>query len=631
MHESPRTPCRYQLCVRIYACTTSTAFTLAPCWHQIRMHHINSLHFCAFASAFNNCKPNSSAKISKKRSKMFHLAVKGIQHTSRWLKLERQQQVQKLLRTPPAQAVDDPIQTAAGTLNKFCWIEGISKPRAMAGQLEITEATSWWLSTTSATDSGRQGDPASCRPTRTTAEGRLPSHSKGSLFFFLFVSRCGPEGHKKTSPSCPAWRRRMEETDFNIGQLRRPACKGRRNEETGGRRPAEAQLTRPRRKMATRWNTRALRIHGVMKHPSIVPCMVKGAGNTAGELRTAGPSVNMLNRKRSGRGPGHMWLRWPQAEFWSTICWEHQHKCCTHTRASELEVGESPDYWSGATAWELTTPHHSWLKSERRSYGVWDTGCYCNACQLPGIAASFSMGNRLLAQHLPSLLPINRGKTAHVHTRSQDASFVLQYACATRIQGSGTLCRRQRRWTINKTTRLCIYTSVSWRSAYTCIASGQQSLSHGCVPTRKHCRSAYLCCLPSTTGRGHVSARILGWTGAAPAGTASSGQPSPAVYLHTYKSEIPQPYKRCLLSTPVLDAYRHEHPCELAQLLPVLHRIDKRSWTSICTHGRSSWHSAYRCCLLLTIGPSCVGRAGTAPTGVASCWQPAPAVYLHAY
>ena len=57
MHESPRTPCRYQLCVRIYACITSTAFTLAPCWHQIRMHHINSLHFCAFASAFNNCKP----------------------------------------------------------------------------------------------------------------------------------------------------------------------------------------------------------------------------------------------------------------------------------------------------------------------------------------------------------------------------------------------------------------------------------------------------------------------------------------------------------------------------------------------------------------------------------------------
>ena len=79
-----------------------------------------------------------------------------------------------------------------------------------------------------------------------------------------------------------------------------------------------------------------------------------------------------------------------------------------------------------------------------------------------------------------------------------------------------------------------IFPSVSWCSAYTCITSCQQSLSHGCVPARKHCRSAYLCCLPSTTGRGHVSARKLGRTGAAPTGTASSGQPSPAVYLHTY-------------------------------------------------------------------------------------------------
>ena len=68
MHESPWrcTPCRYQLHVRIYACTTSTAFTLAPCWHQIRMHrisnqirmhHINSLQSCSFTSAINNCKP----------------------------------------------------------------------------------------------------------------------------------------------------------------------------------------------------------------------------------------------------------------------------------------------------------------------------------------------------------------------------------------------------------------------------------------------------------------------------------------------------------------------------------------------------------------------------------------------
>ena len=73
----------------------------------------------------------------------------------------------------------------------------------------------------------------------------------------------------------------------------------------------------------------------------------------------------------------------------------------------------------------MATPH-GWLKSERGSCGVWDTGCYCNACQLPGIAASFSaVGSRLLVQRLPSLLPINN-QTAHVHTRSQDASFVLQ-------------------------------------------------------------------------------------------------------------------------------------------------------------------------------------------------------------
>ena len=59
MHESPWRciTCRSQVHVRIYAFTTSAAFTLAPCWHQIRMHHINSFHSCSFASAINNCKP----------------------------------------------------------------------------------------------------------------------------------------------------------------------------------------------------------------------------------------------------------------------------------------------------------------------------------------------------------------------------------------------------------------------------------------------------------------------------------------------------------------------------------------------------------------------------------------------
>ena len=42
------------------------------------------------------------------------------------------------------------------------------------------------------------------------------------------------------------------------------------------------------------------------------------------------------------------------------------------------------------------------------------------------LAASFNaMGSRLLAQRLPALLP-NKNQAAHVHTRSQDASFVLQ-------------------------------------------------------------------------------------------------------------------------------------------------------------------------------------------------------------
>ena len=41
-----------------YACTTSTAFTLAPCWHQIRMHHIHSLPFCSYACAFKICWAN---------------------------------------------------------------------------------------------------------------------------------------------------------------------------------------------------------------------------------------------------------------------------------------------------------------------------------------------------------------------------------------------------------------------------------------------------------------------------------------------------------------------------------------------------------------------------------------------
>ena len=85
--------------------------------------------------------------------------------------------------------------------------------------------------------------------------------------------------------------------------------------ERGDRGPAprrSAADAAPKKNGDQAKRARALRRHGVMKHPSIVPCMVKGAGNTAGELTAgpvAGPSLNMLKRKRSGRGRGHMWLR----------------------------------------------------------------------------------------------------------------------------------------------------------------------------------------------------------------------------------------------------------------------------------------------------------------------------------
>ena len=118
-----------------------------------------------------------------------------------------------------------PHSTAAGTLNKFCWIEGISKPRAMAGQLEITEATSWRLSTTPATDSGRQGDPASCRPTRTTAEGCLPSQSQGTLFFFSLFHDADRRATKRllhrVQHDAVEWRKRTSTSVSFVVQLAR--------------------------------------------------------------------------------------------------------------------------------------------------------------------------------------------------------------------------------------------------------------------------------------------------------------------------------------------------------------------------------------------------------------------------
>ena len=243
---------------------------------------------------------------------------------------------------------------------------------------------------------------------------------------------------------------------------------------------------------------------------------------------------------------------------------------------------------------------HGWLKSERRSYGVWDTGCYCNACQLPGIAASFSMGNRLLAQRLPSLLPIN--KTAHVHTRR---GCLLCASICVRNQDTG------QRNSVPPTPPL----------------NNQQNDPVVYLHFGELAQCLYLHCLLSTITEPRLCTRTQALPQCLPVFPPVDYRPWTCICTHTrvnwrstcrhcllwttLPSCVPahilerdcSTLKRCLLSTPVLDAYRHEHPGELAQLLPVLHRIDKRSWTSICTHGQSSWHSAYRCCLLLTIGP----------------------------
>ena len=246
------------------------------------------------------------------------------------------------------------------------------------------------------------------------------------------------------------------------------------------------------------------------------------------------------------------------------------------------------------------------------------------------------MGNRLLAQRLPSLLPINN-QTAHVHTRSQDASFVLQ---CVRNQGTG------QRNSVPPTAPLdnqqndpVVYLHFGELAQCLPALPLVNNHSHGCVLAR-------------------IVARALA---AVPTRVASRRLPAVDVYLHAYSGELAQrlpalppldnPPQLCTFTytrarllnptnaascRPVLDANRHEHPGELAQLLPALHRVVKRSWTSICTHARASWHSAYWRCILLTTGPGCVparilGRASSQPTNAASCRQPALDEDLHEY
>ena len=97
-----------------------------------------------------------------------------------------------------------------------------------------------------------------------------------------------------------------------------------------------------------------------------------------------------------------------------------------------------------------------------------------------------------------------------------------------------------------------------------------------CMLTRVSLVTAYQHCLMSTTGTGRVPEQIPGRPATAFTGVDFHRQADLNVYLH---------------------------PCtgELVQRLLALPRVDNRP--QIC---HASWCSAYRLCLLLTTGPSCV-------------------------
>ena len=261
---------------------------------------------------------------------------------------------------------------------------------------------------------------------------------------------------------------------------------------------------------------------------------------------------------------------------------------------------------------------HGWLKSERWSYGVWDTGCYCNACQLPGIAASVQYGKQVAGaapaivasyyqqncaraytksgcflcasicvrnqdtgqrNSVPPTAPLNNQQNDPVvYLHFGELAQCLYLHCLLSTITEPRLCTRTqallqclpvlppvdyRPWTC-----ICTHTRVNWRS--TCWHCLLWTTLPSCVPAHileRDCSTLQML-PPVDTGPGRVPARTSGRVGTALTGVASHRQ-------------------------AVLDKYMHTWSVKLAQCV--------------------------RCCLLLTIGPSCVGRAGTAPTGVASC------------
>ena len=250
----------------------------------------------------------------------------------------------------------------------------------------------------------------------------------------------------------------------------------------------------------------------IMKHPSIVPCMVKGALNTAGELRTAGPSLNMLNKKRSGRGPGHMWLRWPQAEFWSTNCSEHQHKCCTHTREWTWSWGES------------------WLLVRTHSLGIDD------ATWLAEIRASelWSMGHRLLLQRLPAAWNCSFIQCYGKQVAGAAPAIVASYQqpnCTRAYTKSGCLlCASMRAQPGYRAAELCASDS----------AAEQSTKRPGCVSTLRWAGAVPIPALPPENNHWATAVYPHASTAAVPACVASRQLPAVDMYLHAYSGERAQ-------------------------------------------------------------------------------------------
>ena len=530
--------------------------------------------------------------------------------------------------------------------------------------------------------------------------------------------------NRLSSPHLP--QRGPSAPTVNIGQLRRPACKGRRNEETGDRRPAEAQLTRPRRKMATRRNARAL--YEYMESWSIrrsCPAWWKELGTRQGN------SAQL----------DHHWTCWTENDLDVDVgtcgCVDHRQNfgpqsvesintSAAHILARvNLKMGRvlttsqepQPGNWrchmagwnQSVGAMEYGTQVATATPAsclELQLHSVWETGCWRSACH-----------RCFLSTKLRTCIHEVRMPPLCFNMRAQPGYRAAELCAADTTAEQSTKrpgCVSTLRWAgavpipalppVNNHWATAVYPHASTAAVPTCVASrrlpavdmylhaysGELAQHLPALPpldnppqlcTCTHTRARLLnpkTLPPVDTGPGRVPARTSGRVGTALTGVASHRQAVLDKYMHTWSVKLAQcipvlppadnrpqlcraswhsAHWRCILLTTgpgcvparilgrarsqptnaascqqaALDADLHEYPGDLAQRLLALTPVDQQTWTCICRHVRASWRSACWRCLPLTIGPNCVMRAGAVPIGTASCWQPVPAVYLHAY